>query len=554
MSREAVNKRQKGVIPGKKISVMILLLFVISSVFFLTGCHGRRGMEPFEIPEEFDTSREYEITFWAKNDTNKTQTAIYEQAIDDFEKLYPNITVNLRLYTDYGKIYNDVITNIATNTTPNVCITYPDHIATYLTGTNLVVPLEELFADEEYGLGGSEVRFNSPTEEEIIPQFLEECAFRDHYYAVPYMRSTEACYVNKTYVEALGYTLPDTLTWDFIWEVSEAAMEQDGEGNFLVNGQKVMIPFIYKSTDNMMIQMLSQKEAGYSTDSGEILLFNNTTKELLYTIAQHAETGAFSTFKVSSYPANFLNAGQCIFAIDSTAGATWMGTDAPLCDISEDKIVEFETAVMPIPQFDPENPRMISQGPSVCIFNKEDPQEVMASWLFTQYLLSNEVQIAYAETEGYVPVTSKAQKAAEYQDYLARCGEDNTTFYDIKIKAAELLMDNVDHTFVTPVFNGSASLRSAAGQLVENTVKSARRGEQIDEAYMAGLYGDIRSLYRLDQLENRSSVLPADRKNLGRLPTTAVVLIASLITAWALIFLCVALRVLKKGKKGKNRW
>lgn len=56
--------------------------------------------------------------------------------------------MNLNLYTDYGKIYNDVITNISTNTTPNVCITYPDHIATYLTGQNTVVPLDNLFADE----------------------------------------------------------------------------------------------------------------------------------------------------------------------------------------------------------------------------------------------------------------------------------------------------------------------------------------------------------------------------------------------------------------------
>lgn len=56
--------------------------------------------------------------------------------------------MNLNLYTDYGKIYNDVITNISTNTTPNVCITYPDHIATYLTGQNTVVPLDDLFADE----------------------------------------------------------------------------------------------------------------------------------------------------------------------------------------------------------------------------------------------------------------------------------------------------------------------------------------------------------------------------------------------------------------------
>lgn len=526
--------------------LMILLTALIGCCLALTGCHGSKGLSAFEIPEEFDLTREYEITFWAKNDTNKTQTAIYEQAIADFEELYPNITVNLRLYTDYSKIYNDVITNIATNTTPNVCITYPDHIATYLTGTNLVVPLEELFADEKYGLGGSEVRFDAPAVDEIIPQFLEECLFADHYYAIPYMRSTEACYINKTYVEALGYTLPDALTWEFIWEVSEAAMAQDADGNFLVNGQKVMIPFIYKSTDNMMIQVLKQSGAGYSTESGDILLFNDTTKDFLTTIAEHAAAGAFSTFKISSYPANFFNAGQCIFAIDSTAGATWMGTNAPLLDISEDKVVEFETAVMPIPQVNPDAPKMISQGPSVCIFNKADSQEVLASWLFAQYLLTNDVQIAYSETEGYVPVTIKAQESAEYQEYLSRCGEDYSTYYDVKIKAATLLLDNVDYTFVTPVFNGSASLRDAAGQLIENTVKSVRRGEEINDAYIESLYSDITSLYRLDQLAAQSNSAVSGKTDLGALPGTAVILLSALAAAWVLIILYVLRQVLKK--------
>ncbi len=535
---------------GRRFAARLLLaVLAAGGLTVLTGCHGSRGMSAFAVPEEFDASEEYEITFWAKNDTNKTQTAIYEKAIDDFEALYPNITVNLRLYTDYGKIYNDVITNIATGTTPNVCITYPDHIATYLTGTNLVVPLEELFYDEKYGLSGSEVRFDAPAAEEIIPQFLEECSFGGHYYALPYMRSTEACYINKTYVEALGYTLPDALTWDFIWEVSEAAMAQDGEGNFLVNNQKVMIPFIYKSTDNMMIQMLKQKNAGYSTDSGEILLFNEDTEEFLTTIAEHAKSGAFSTFKISSYPANFLNAGQCIFAVDSTAGATWMGTDASLLDISEDKVVEFETAVMPIPQFDTDNPQMISQGPSVCIFNKTDPQEVLASWLFAQYLLTNEVQIAYSETEGYVPVTKKAQESSEYQDYLARCGEDNSTYYDIKIKAAELLLDNIGNTFVTPVFNGSASLRDAAGQLIENTTKSVRRGQEIDDEYIEKLYSDITSLYRLDQIGSQSGAVSSGRAELGKLPATSVILLSALGIAWVLIILYVVFQIIKKRKK-----
>ena len=67
------------------------------------------GFGPFVLPAEgFEESKQYEITFWAKNDTNKAQTDIYAQAIADFQELYPNITVNLRLYTDYGKIYNDV--------------------------------------------------------------------------------------------------------------------------------------------------------------------------------------------------------------------------------------------------------------------------------------------------------------------------------------------------------------------------------------------------------------------------------------------------------------
>lgn len=523
--------------------VLVFVLFLMSAVL-LTGCHGSRGLDAFSMPETFDESRNLEITFWAKNDTNKTQTDIYERAIDDFERLYPNIKVNLRLYTNYGDIYNDVITNISTNTTPNVCITYPDHIATYLTGTNVVVPLDELFADERYGFGGSEVHFDSVARDEVVSRFLDEGAFDGHYYAIPFMRSTEACYVNKTYVEALGYTLPDVLTWDFVWEVSEAAMAVGEDGNYLVNGQNVLIPFIYKSTDNMMIQMLYQHGAGYSTPEGEILLFNDTTKELLYTIAEYGKSKAFSTFKISSYPANFLNAGQCVFAVDSTAGATWMGTDAPLRDISEDKLVRFETVVMPVPQFDPDEPKMISQGPSVCLFNKEDPQEVLASWLFAQYLLTNDVQIAYAETEGYIPVTLRAQNSEEYTDYLSRGGEDNTLHYDIKIKAARLLIDNTDNTFVTPVFNGSASLRDAAGQLIETTVKAVRRGQTVDEAFMETLYADTRSLYRLDQ----GGVSASGETDLGPLPQTAVILLVSLAVVWVFIIVYVVLNSKKHQK------
>ncbi|MBR2809140.1 MAG: extracellular solute-binding protein [Erysipelotrichaceae bacterium] len=519
------------------------LLIILIAMILLSSCHGSKELNTFEVPESFDTSRHYEVVFWAKNDTNLTQVDIYNKAIADFEALYPNIDVNMRLYTDYGRIYNDVITNISTNTTPNVCISYPDHIATYLTGNNIVVPLSPLYSDPRYGLGGSELKYDGPDQDEMIEKFKDEGMLKGEYYALPFLRSSEACYINKDMVEALGYEIPEVLTWDFIFEVSEKAMAKDDEGNFLINGQKVLIPFIYKSTDNMMIQMLKQLDAGYADENGNISLFNDTTKEILYRIADQAEKKTFSTFKISSYPGNFLNAGQCIFAIDSTAGATWMGSNAPLMDIHESKKVDFDCVVKMLPQFDINNPKMISQGPSICIFNKDDPQEVLASWLFAQYLLTNEVQISYSQTEGYIPVTTKATESPEYLDYLSRKGEDNQLYYDIKIDAVNIIRDNIENTFITPVFNGSASLRDAAGYLIESVTKSVNRRQTVDEEYIDQLFEDTTDLYHLDQINISDS-----RADLGPMPAASITLIVSLIVIWILLGIYY-LRDLTKNKR-----
>jgi multiple sugar transport system substrate-binding protein len=416
-----------------------------------------------------------------------------------------------------------------------------------MTGNNVMVPLDGLMDDENWGLGSENLRFDAPKKDEIIPQFLSEGKINGVQYAIPFMRSTEACYINVDMVKALGYDgVPELITWDWIFEVSEAAMAlgKDGDGNYKLNGQKVLIPFIYKSTDNMMIQMLKQKGAGYSTDDGEILIFNDETEDILYEIAGHTKTGAFSTFKISSYPGNYLNAGQCIFAIDSTAGATWMGPEAPQIDIAEENLIDCEIAVRAIPQYDTEDPQMISQGPSICIFNKENSKEVMASWIFVQYLLTNEVQIAYSQTEGYLPVTSKAHSSPEYQSYLSKSGEDNDLYYHVKIDAAKLLLNNLDNTFITPVFNGSASLRNAAGQMIEEVVKSIRRKQTVDDKYMKDLYERVSTLYHLDELNMKSGV----KINFGALPKGSLALITVIGTVWVAIGAYYVVKLIKKHK------
>lgn len=492
----------------------------------------------FDIPKEFDTSRNFEITFWDKNDTNPVQQKIYEDAATNFSKYYPNIKVNIKHYVDYTKIYESVITNIQTKTTPNICISYPDHVATYLSGNNIVTPLDDLINDSKYGLGGSAIKFESVKKDEIVPKFLNEGIINEHYYTMPFMRSSECLYMNKDYVESLGYKIPDIPTWDWIFEVSEKALKEN-------DPKHELIPFIYKSEDNMMIQMLKQLGGNYSTDKGDVLLFEEPkTKEILDKwIKPHATSKAFSTFTIVSYPGNKLNAGKALFGIDSTAGATWMGSNGPNQSIDLAEIQQFETAVRPIPQFDVNNPQMISQGPSLCLFNKKDPQEVLASWLFMQYLLTNETQINYSKTEGYVPVTLKAQNSEVYKDYLSRSGEDNDEHYYVKIAASKLVIENMNNTFITPVFNGSSSLRSAAGQLIVELVRSCVRGDEINDNYYINLFNKMSKLFRITEIGNNVEEVDYSFKSI---PSGGKSLLFIVAGVWVLIAVYFLLTKIKK--------
>ena len=79
----------------------------------------------------------------------------------------------------------------------------------------------------------------------------------------------------------------------------------------------------------------------------------------------------------------------------------------------------------------------------------------------------------------------------------------------------------------TPVFNGSTSLRNAAGELVELTVSSAIKNRTIDESFMELLFSRVTSLYKLDQIETGIT-----KKELGDLPSESKILICGLGAIW----------------------
>ena len=84
------------------------------------------------------------------------------------------------------------------------------------------------------------------------------------------------------------------------------------------------------------------------------------------------------------------------------------------------------------------------------------------------------------------------------------------------------------------MFNGSASLRDAAGQLIDETAKGVRRKKTIDDAFIDDLYAKMVNLYRLDQIsvEGQEAGDGSQRADLGPLPDTAKALLGGLALVW----------------------
>ncbi len=246
--------------------------------------------------------------------------------------------------------------------------------------------------------------------------------------------------------------------WDFIYMGGfEAATAKDADGNISLTDSPSYDNFIYKSTDNMMIQMLKQKDAGYASANGDIQLFQR-----YYHTASVHHRGACqrAPSPPSKYPVILPTSwmpASVFLPVDSTAGATWMGTNAPLSDISRRS---FLWILRPkswwYPSLIRASPDDLPRAtPSVYLIRRIPRR----SWLpgsLPNTCSPMKYRSLIPKRKVMFPVTSKAQDSPAYQDYLPGAVKTMPCTM-MKIKASRLLLDHVDDTFVTLYSIGSAS-------------------------------------------------------------------------------------------------
>ncbi len=431
------------------------------------GSEGEEEGGGFVMPSGgFDTSAEVTVTFY--HTMGAALRGVLDRYVQEFQTLYPNIHIECSTQGNYDDLYQIVSSELMVGRHPNFAYCYQDHAAYYNDTMSAVLPLDDFLPGGKYAdmtvrqADGTEVPLGLTEEDvaKIVPAFLEEGrGFADgKMYTLPFAKSTEALFYNKTAFEAHGWTVPAT------WEEVEALCRK------IRAEYPDSTPLGYDSEANWFINLCAQHNSPYLSAEGEKYLFDNeTNRNFVNELAGWYQDGLFTTQALhNAYTSDLFTSQRAFMCVCSLASASYMGGYGTS---------GFEVGVAPVPQVDPTHPKVILQGPSVCIFKDDDPQKVLASWLFLKYLMTNVTfQGEFSHASNYLPVLDRDTmlESAPYRQFLESADTNLTA------RAVKVCMEQQDAFFSTPAFVGSGRARDEVGELMVSVLSGRKT---LDEAF-----------------------------------------------------------------------
>lgn len=436
-----------------------------------------------------------EVVFW--HTMGKANQDKLNNMIEAFEAENPDIKITHAAQGGYTDIESKILKAIPAKTTPTMAFCYPDHVANYI-DAGASVELTPLVNDPTIGL----------TAEEL--QDYKDAGFWDEgksygrgeeMYSVPFSKSTEVMFVNTTWLINNGFYTEEAGVKKAIiptkWE-NEAdpndytamfnlakAIRNKVESDNNPNNDNV-IPLGYDSDDNMFITLSAQLGLPYTSvkdGTPSIDFLNDESKAMVTKLKGYFDKKYMVTkgsLPNNDYTSNRFKTQEIIMSIGSTGGTSY---NVPSTD--SDGVPLFNVEVARIPQHDANNPKVISQGPSITFFknSKISQAQIEASWKFYKHITKPEYTASYAILTGYEPVRNSAYTSEEYTAHLAKIGTDKETLFT---KVANLTSTSAikDAYFFSPVFIGSSTARQSAGGIISQVfLDVADVNTAFEEAY-----------------------------------------------------------------------
>lgn len=392
----------------------LLALGLVFMSAAMVGC-GSKGNDTSSADIVTEIKEPVKITFWhaMNGDLEKSLTSLTEK----FMAENPNIKVTLQNQSSYKDLQQKITATVASpKDLPTMTQAYPDWMFNPIKD-NLVTDLTPYIENET-------LKFDNY--EDILPSFREAAKIDGKIYGMPFNKSTEVLWYNKTLLDELGLKAPTT--YDELVQVAKTIKEKKG-----IAGAG------FDSLNTYYTTFL--KTEGKTFDSSFDVTSEASAKALNYYL-EGVKEGYFRIAGTDNYLSGPFGNGTVAMYVGSNAGENF---------VKQGVGDKFEVAAAPYP-----TSASLQQGTDLYVFSSATAEQKTAAYMFLKFLTTKENQITWASETGYMPVRQSAIDSEEYK----KSGS----------LIAPILSDATKNLYTNPVVSGADAAYREAGTVMETVL------------------------------------------------------------------------------------
>lgn len=355
----------------KKLTSLALSAVLMTGL--MTGCGSKNNASSEEIVTEI--TEPVEISFWhaMSGDLEKT----LENLTNKFMEANPNIKVNLQNQSTYNDLQQKMTATLASpKDLPTLTQAYP-HWMINAMQDELLVDLKPYIENETIG---------SENYNDMLEGFKTASEIDGKIYGMPFNKSTEVIWYNKTLFDELGLEVPKT--FEEFAQVAKTITEKKG-----------IVGAGFDSLNNFYTTYLKNKGVDFNSETD-------------VTSAESVEAANYYLDGIKE--GYFRIAGTDMYLSGPFANETlgmYVGSNAGESFVKQGVDGKFEVGVAPYPA-----ESVMQQGTDLYMFSNATAEQRTAAFEFLKFLTSTENQITWGVETGYIPATHAAISSDEYKN------------------------------------------------------------------------------------------------------------------------------------------
>lgn len=441
----------------KKVVAMVSALCLTAGIF--SGCGGNSENKSGNKKYGLNPNEPVNITIW--HYYNGVQQENFDKSVIEFNETVgreKGIVVEAYSKGSIDELSDSVIASVKKNAGAEEV---PDMFASYSETAYSVdklgsaVDLSEYFTEDEL--------------KEYVDGYIEEgrISADGGLKIFPTAKSTEIMMINLTdwekFADSEGVTTDNLKTWEGVVDTAEKYYRYtDNLTPDIENDGKAF--FGRDSVANYMLVGAKQLNAEFVTlkDGKASLNIDETAVRRLWDNYYVPYVKGYFTAQ-SRYRSDDAKIGEIIALICSTTGAAYFPDSVT---IDDDYTYPIESLVMPVPNFDGEEPYLVQQGAGMVV-TKSDEKSEYACTVFLKWFTEKERNISFSAGSGYMPVKKEANDSGLIS--ADKVGSENTMLLD----ALKVAIDEIQNykLYTAKPFENTADTRNFIGDYIQNTAQ-----------------------------------------------------------------------------------